>query len=122
MFIIKDYSMAIKLDEVNKILYSYDIKNDIVDENSKEILTQTNNLIYWKIKSHFKINPQYFGLHINHYTNEKNEYLESLEIANIIKKRSINKNESTKMITQDEIFNYLENKIKSSKDNCYFLK
>ena len=33
MFIIKDYSMAIKLDEVNKILYSYDIKNDIVDEN-----------------------------------------------------------------------------------------
>ncbi|MCT7569053.1 hypothetical protein [Aliarcobacter butzleri] len=30
--------MAIKLDEVNKILYAYDIKNDIVDENSKEIL------------------------------------------------------------------------------------
>ena len=48
MFIIKDYSMAIKLDEVNKILYAYDIKNDIVDENSKEILTQTNNLIYRK--------------------------------------------------------------------------
>ncbi len=39
MFIIKDYSMAIKLDEVNKILYAYDIKNNIVDENSKEILT-----------------------------------------------------------------------------------
>ena len=74
MFIIKEYSMAIKLDEVNKILYSYDIKNDIVDENSKEILTQTNNLIYEKIKSHFKINPQDFGLNINHYTNEKNEY------------------------------------------------
>ncbi len=31
--------MAIKLDEVNKILYAYDIKNNIVDENSKEILT-----------------------------------------------------------------------------------
>ena len=46
---------------------------------------------------------------------KKNEYLESLEIANIIKKRSINKNESTKMITQDEIFYYLENKIQSSK-------
>ena len=41
--------MAIKLDEVNKILFAYDIKNDIVDENNKEILTQTNNLIYWKI-------------------------------------------------------------------------
>ena len=60
MFIIKEYSIVIKLNEVNKILYSYDIKNDIVDENSKEILTQTNNLIYGKIKSHFNINPQYF--------------------------------------------------------------
>ena len=115
MFIIKDYSMAIKLDEVNKILYSYDIKNDIVDENSKEILTQTNNLIYGKIKSHFKINPQYFGLHINHYTSEKDEYLESLEIGSIIKKRASNKNESTKMIAQSEMFNYLENRLKSSK-------
>ena len=66
--------MAIKLDEVNKILYSYDIKNDIVDENNKEILTQSNNLIYKKIKSHFKINSQDSGLNINHYTNEKNEY------------------------------------------------
>ena len=122
MFIIKEYSMAIKLDEVNKILYSYDIKNDIVDENNKEILTQTNNLIYWKIKSHFKINPQYFGLHINHYTSEEDEYLEPLEIANIIKETARNKNESTKMITQDLIFYYLENKIKSLKYNCYFLK
>ena len=26
MFIIKEYSMAIKLDEVNKILFAYDIK------------------------------------------------------------------------------------------------
>ncbi|UYF44453.1 hypothetical protein [Aliarcobacter cryaerophilus] len=115
MFIIKDYSMAIKLNEVNKILYSYYIKNNVVDENSKEILTQSNNLIYEKTKSHFKINPKDFGLHINNYTNEKDEYLESLEIANIIKERSLNKNESTKMITQDEIFYYLENKIQSSK-------
>ena len=86
MFIIKEYSIVIKLDEVNKILYSYDIKNNVVDENSKEILTQTNNLIYEKIKSHFKINPQDFDLNINHYKNQKNEYLESLEIENIIKK------------------------------------
>ena len=114
MFIIKDYSMAIKLDEVNKILYAYDIKNDIVDENSKEILTQTNNLIYGKIKSHFNINPKDFGLHINNFTNEEDEYLESLEIADIIKERTINKNESTKMITENEI-NYLKNKLKSSK-------
>ena len=86
MFIIKEYSIVIKLNEVNKILYSYDIKNDIVDENSKEILTQTNNLIYWKIKSHFKINPQDFDLNIKQYKNQKNEYLESMEIENIIKK------------------------------------
>ncbi|MGJ0320158.1 hypothetical protein [Aliarcobacter cryaerophilus] len=115
MFIIKEYSIVIKLNEVNKILYSYYIKNNVVDENSKEILTHSNNLIYKKIKSHFKINPQDFGLHINHYTNEKNEYLESLEIANIIKERSIDKNESTKMITQNEMFNYLKNKLSLSK-------
>ena len=29
-----------------KSLDAYDIKNDIVDENSKEILTHSNNLIY----------------------------------------------------------------------------
>ncbi|MCT7651489.1 hypothetical protein N5U19_11435 [Aliarcobacter butzleri] len=46
--------MAIKLDEENKILYTYDIKNNVVDKNSKEILTQANNLIYEKIKSLFK--------------------------------------------------------------------
>ena len=39
---------------------------------------------------------------------------ESLEITNIIKEKSLNKNESTKMITQDLIFYYLENKLKSS--------
>ncbi|QKF74543.1 hypothetical protein AFAEC_a0102 (plasmid) [Aliarcobacter faecis] len=97
-----------------KSLDAYDIKNDIADVNSKEILTQSNNIIYEKIKSHFKINPKYYGLNINHYTNEEDEYLESLEITNIIKKRSINKNESTKMITQDQMLNYLENKLKSS--------
>ena len=41
-----------------KSLYAYDIKNDIVDVNSKEILMQFNNIIYEKIKSHFKINLQ----------------------------------------------------------------
>ena len=66
MFIIKDYSMAIKLDEVNKILYAYDIKNDIADVNSKESLMQSNNIIYEKIKSRFKINPEDFGLNVNH--------------------------------------------------------
>ena len=115
MFIIKEYSMAIKLDEKNKILQAYEIKNNVVEQNSKEILTEANNLIYEKIKSHFKINTQDFGFHINHYTNEKNEYLESFEITNIIKERSLNKNESTKMITQHEMLNYLKNRLKLSK-------
>ena len=88
MFSITEYSIAIaiKLNEVNKILYSYYIKNNVVDENSKEILTHSNNLIYKKIKSHFNINTKDFGLHINHFTSEEDEYLESLEITNIIKK------------------------------------
>ena len=37
-----------------KSLDAYDIKNNVVDENSKEILTHSNNLIYKKIKSHFR--------------------------------------------------------------------
>ena len=37
-----------------KSLDAYDIKNDIADVNSKEILTHSNNLIYKKIKSHFR--------------------------------------------------------------------
>ena len=69
-----------------KSLDAYDIKNDIADVNSKEILMQSNNLIYKKIKSHFNINTKDFGLHINHFTSEEDEYLESLEITNIIKK------------------------------------
>ena len=66
-----------------KSLYAYDIKNSIVDENSKEILTKSNNIIYEKIKSHFNLDPKDFGLHINHFTSEEDEYL---EITNIIKK------------------------------------
>ena len=69
-----------------KSLDAYDIKNDIADVNSKEILMQSNNIIYEKIKSRFNINPKDFGLHINHFTSEEDEYLESLEITNIIKK------------------------------------
>ena len=38
-----------------KSLDAYDIKNNVVDENSKEILMQSNNIIYEKIQSHFKI-------------------------------------------------------------------
>ena len=61
-----------------KSLYAYDIKNNVVDENSKEILIESNNVIYEKIQSHFKINPKDYGLNINHYTTEEDQYLESL--------------------------------------------
>ena len=54
-----------------KSLDAYDIKNNVVDENSKEILTEANSLVYEKIKSYFKINSKGYGLNINHYTNEK---------------------------------------------------
>ena len=93
-----------------KSLDAYDIKNDIADVNSKEILMQSNNIIYEKIKSRFNINPKDFGLHINHFTSEEDEYSESLKILNIIKKDHV-----IKMITQNEIFNYLKNKLKSLK-------
>ena len=98
-----------------KSLYAYDIKNNVVDENSKDILSESNNIIYEKIKSHFNLDPLDFGLNINHYTNGEDEYLESLEIANILKEISRNKNESTKMITENEMLNYLETRLKSSK-------
>ena len=79
-----------------KSLDAYDIKNDIADVNSKKILTHSNNLIYKKIKSHFNINTKDFDLNINHFTSEEDEYLESLKILNIIKKRSLNKNDYSK--------------------------
>ena len=47
-----------------KSLDAYDIKNNVVDENSKEILTQSNNLIYKKIKSHFKIKSKRLWLKV----------------------------------------------------------
>ena len=78
-----------------KSLYAYDIKNNVVDENSKDILSESNNIIYEKIKSHFNLDPLDFGLNINHYTNGEDEYLESLEIT-YYKKRASNKNEFTK--------------------------
>ena len=68
-----------------KSLYAYYIKNDISDVNSKEILMQSNNIIYEKIKSRFNINPKDYGLKSSLHK-LKNEYLESLEITNIIKK------------------------------------
>ena len=60
--VIKEYLTAIKLDEENKILFAYDIKDKIIDEQSKGILSEVNELMYHKIASHFHIKPEVFGV------------------------------------------------------------
>ena len=37
--IIKEYLTAVKLDEENKLLFAYDIKDNIIDEKSEGILS-----------------------------------------------------------------------------------
>ncbi|RXJ85504.1 hypothetical protein CRU90_02690 [Arcobacter cloacae] len=64
MLIIKEYLTSIKLDEENKLLFAYDIKNNFIDEQSEGILSEVNELIYQKISSHFHINPEDFGVQI----------------------------------------------------------
>ena len=66
----------------------------IVDINIKD--DRGRNSLFWAIHKNkidvikklisFNINTKDFGLHINHFTSEEDEYLESLEITNIIKK------------------------------------
>ena len=46
--IIKKYLTAIKLDEKNKLLFAYDIKDKIIDEQSEGILSEVNEVMYQK--------------------------------------------------------------------------
>ena len=62
--IIKEYLTAIKLDEDNKLLFAYDIKDKIIDEQSEGILSEVNELMYQKIASHFQIKLEDFGVQI----------------------------------------------------------
>ncbi|WP_130233412.1 hypothetical protein [Malaciobacter pacificus] len=62
MLIVKEYLTAIKLDEENKLLFAYDIKNNFIDEQSEGILSEVNELMYQKIASHFHIKPEDFGV------------------------------------------------------------
>jgi hypothetical protein len=62
--IIKKYLTAIKLDEDNKLLFAYDIKNNLIDEQSEGILSEVNEVMYQKIASYFHIKPEDFGVHI----------------------------------------------------------
>lgn len=58
--IIKEYLTAIKLDEENKLLFAYDIKDNIINEQSEGILSEINEVMYQKISSHFHIKPEHF--------------------------------------------------------------
>lgn len=60
--IIKEYLTAIKFDEENKLLFAYDIKDSIIDEQSEGILSEVNEVMYQKIASHFHIKPEDFGV------------------------------------------------------------
>ena len=60
--IIKEYLTAVKLDEDNKLLFAYDIKDKIIDEQSEGILSEVNELMYQKISSYFHIKPEDFGV------------------------------------------------------------
>ena len=71
---------------ISKSAYLWNLMKLFYIEIYDLLCAKVENIIYEKIKSHFKINPQDFDLNINHYKNQKNEYLESLEIENIIKK------------------------------------
>ena len=55
--IIKEYLTAIKLDKENKLLFAYDIKNNIINEQSEGILSEINEVMYQKISSYFHIKP-----------------------------------------------------------------
>ena len=62
--IIKEYLTAIKLDGENKLLFAYDIKDSIIDEQSEGILSEVNELMYQNIASYFHIKPEDFGVQI----------------------------------------------------------
>ncbi len=64
MLIIKEYLTAVKLDKDNKILFAYDIKDSIIDEQSEGILSEVNELMYQKISLYFHIKPEDFGVQI----------------------------------------------------------
>ena len=62
--IIKEYLTAVKLDEENKLLFAYDIKDSIIDEQSEGILSEVNEVMYQKIASYFHIKLEDFGVQI----------------------------------------------------------
>ncbi|MDY0365909.1 MAG: hypothetical protein RBQ81_08635 [Arcobacteraceae bacterium] len=110
--IIKEYLTAIKLDEDNKLLFAYDIKDNIIDEQSEGILREVNELMYQKIASYFQIKPEDYGVFINDRVTKEDEIQESLEIAQIIKERVLDKKKPIKMLSEAEMLEFLEKRLK----------
>ena len=112
LLIIKEYLTAIKLDEDNKLLFAYDIKDNIIDEQSEGILSEVNGLMYQKIASYFHIKPEDYGVYIDDRVTEEDEIQESLEIAKIIQERVLDKKEPIKMISEAEMLEFLKKRLK----------
>ena len=114
--IIKEYLTAVKLDKENNLLFAYDIKDNIkdniIDEHSEGILSEVNKLMYQKISSYFKISPEDYGVYISDRLTKEDEIQESLEIAQIIKERVLDKKEPIKMVSGAEMLEFLEKKLK----------
>mgnify|MGYP000556007829 FL=1 len=110
--IIKEYLTAIKLDEENNLLFAYDIKDDIIDEHSEGILSEVNEVMYQKIALHFLIKPEDYGVYIGDRVTKEDEIQESLEIAKIIQERVLDKKEPIKMVSEAEMLEFLEKKLK----------
>ena len=110
--IIKESLTAIKLDEENNLLFAYGIKDNIIDEQSEGILSEINQVMYQKIASYFHIKPEDYGVLINDRVTKEDEIQESLEIAQIIKERVLDKKEPIKIVSEAEMLEFLEKKLK----------
>lgn len=109
---IKKYLTAIKLDKENKLLFAYNIKDKIIDEQNKGVLNEVNEVMYQKIASYFQIKPGDYGIYIGDRVTKEDKIQKSLEIAKIIKERAPDKKEPFKMASKAKMLEYLEKRLR----------
>lgn len=63
--IIKDFNMAIKIDDNTKELLAYDVKNGVAELESEGILKEVNQELYNALETNLNINPNEYGIEIN---------------------------------------------------------
>lgn len=63
--IIKDFNMAIKIDDNTKELLAYDVKNGVAELESEGILKEVNQELYNALETNLNINPSEYGIEIN---------------------------------------------------------